>query len=138
MSVSREKYEKAKFCLGAWHQKFLEAEQQIVKLHKELEAEKKESSRWKKLSEELPDSQTLHDIEEENKELHRMIKSLKKQLKETEEKFKDKIAVLERDKILSDGKIQQLEESRRDLQERYRDLREDYRETTRGGKKIEN
>lgn len=138
MSVTREKYEKAKFCLNAWHQKFLEVEEQVNKLRKELEAEKKESIRWKKLSEELPDSQTLNDIEEENKELHRTIKSLKKQLKESEEKFKDKIAVLERDKILSDGKIQQLEESRRDLQERYRDLREDYRETTRGGKKIEN
>jgi hypothetical protein len=50
-----------------------------------------------------------------------------------EEKYKDKIAILEREKLLSDGKIQQLEEARKDLYERYNDLKQDFREQQRWG-----
>jgi len=75
----------------------------------------------------LPDSQTLEDLEIKNKEQNRTIRNLTKQISELEEKYKNKIVLLERDKLLSDGRVQQLEEARKDLQERYKDLKDDLR-----------
>ena len=98
------------------------------KENKELQAE---LERWKKLSNELPDQSTVQDLENENKNHIKTIKTLKKQLSEIEEKYKDKIAVLEREKLLFEGRIQQLEEARKDLQERYSDLKQDFREQQR-------
>jgi archaellum component FlaC len=118
------KYEKAKEAARAWHH-MLEIKK---KENKELQAE---LERWKKLSNELPDHSTVQDLENENKNHIKTIKTLKKQLSEIEEKYKDKIALLEREKLLAEGRIQQLEEARKDLQERYSDLKQDFREQQR-------
>lgn len=140
MSVSREKYEKAKEAAKAWYdilgktnEKLSEMEVKIDVITEENKKLQVDCERWKKLSEQLPDPNLVEDLENENKVLSKTVKSLKKQLSEVEEKYKDKIARLEREKILSEGKIQQLEDARKDLHERYNDLKQDFREQQRWG-----
>ena len=122
------KYEKAKEAARTWHHMLELSQKENKELRDELE-------RWKKLSDELPDNLTVQELENENKNHIKTIKSLKKLLSETEEKYKDKIAKLEREKLLSDGHIQRLEEARKDLQERYNDLKQDFREQQRWARK---
>jgi len=121
MSVSRNKYEKAKDAAKTWFNLLNETQNKLEKLQAENNHLLAETERWKKLSEQLPDL-------DDTKNLSKTVKALKKQLLETEEKYKNKISMLEREKILSDGKVQQLEEARKDLQERYNDLKQDFRE----------
>lgn len=115
------KYEKAKEAARAWHHMLEIKKKENKDLQDELE-------RWKKLSNELPDHSTVQELENENKNHIKTIKTLKKQLSEIEEKYKDKIALLEREKLWT---IQHLEESKKDLQERYSDLKQDFREQQR-------
>ena len=63
-------------------------------------------------------------LENDLKTHHKEFKLLKKQINE----LKDKIVSLERDNLLKEGKIQQLDETKKDLQERYNDLKQDFRE----------
>lgn len=159
-SVDREKYNKAKSAAITWHSLLEETKDELalvkVELNKVKEANtelnttlnktlekngrlEEEIQRWKKLSETLPDSNTFDEIENENRAHLKTIKSLKKQLNETEEKYKDKISKLEREKLLYEGRIQQLEEARKDLQDRYCELKQDMREqrlTYMSGNKI--
>lgn len=127
MSVSREKYEKAKDAATIWHEKYTEA-------LKNAEYYQSETERWKGMVSQLPDTQTVEDLEAENRKLSKNLRQTTKQLHDVEEKYSDKIARLEREKLLAEGKIQQLEEARKDLQERYNDLKQDYREQQRWGK----
>jgi hypothetical protein len=67
-------------------------------------------------------------------EMHNLYQELKsdfdtyrEQTLEREEKYREKINSLEREKMLMEGKIQVLVESRSDLQERYNELKLDYR-----------
>lgn len=133
--VSRSKYEKAKQAVTAWVEKYEQTQQQhdktISVLKDEITKLKGDVNRWKKLSEELPDSELVEELEAENKQHRREIRKLKKELHDTEDRYKDKIVSLEREKLLSDGKIQQLEEIRKDLKERYNELKQDYREASR-------
>jgi DNA repair exonuclease SbcCD ATPase subunit len=133
MSVNRDKYEKAKEAAKAWYNILEDTKNKLEDLQAENETLKIECERWKKLSEQLPDPNMVQDLENENKNLVKTAKALKKQVSESEEKYRDKIAKLEREKLLSEGKIQQLEEARRDLQERYNDLKQDFREQQRWG-----
>ena len=142
MSVERDKYNRAKDAAITWHNMFQETKEKIVKLEQdlalcktnEIELVKKniqyenEIERWKKLSDILPDPNTFEEIESENRNYLKTIKSLKKQLSDTDEKYKDKIAQLEREKLLYEGRVHQLEEARKDLQDRYTELRQDMRE----------
>lgn len=132
MSVRRDKYEKAKEAAKAWYnilneteEKLENSQDQVDRLIEENHELQTEMERLKK----IPDP----DLENQNKNLSKTIRNLNKQLLETEEKYKDKIVKLEREKLLSDGKIQQLEDARKDLQERYNDLKQDFREQQRWG-----
>lgn len=148
-SVSRTKYDKAKSAAVVWHLQSEEVKQKNSRLEQELKELRDEYSKlvdelkvaktdrerletenlnWKKLSETLPDQVSLDDLEIQNRRYVKTIKELKKQLYESEEKYKDKISVLEREKLLHEGRIQQLEEARKDLQDRYSELRQDMRE----------
>lgn len=140
MSVNRDKYEKAKEAAKAWHNILEETKHKLTQtqleneqLLEEMKILRLDCDRWKKLSEQLPDPNIVEDLETENKNLSKVVRSLKKQSAESEEKYKDKIARLEREKLLSEGKIQQLEDARKDLQERYNDLKQDFREQQRWG-----
>jgi DNA repair exonuclease SbcCD ATPase subunit len=140
MSVNRDKYEKVKEAAKAWYTILEETKDMLVQSQVENERLAEENKRlqtdcerWKKLSEQLPDPNMVEDLENENKNLVKTVRALKKQVTELEEKYKDKIARLEREKLLSEGKIQQLEDARKDLQERYNDLKQDFREQQRWG-----
>jgi len=113
MSKDNSRFQLARQSARSWHAKYIEASQTNQSLQSEL-------ARWKTLAEQLPD-------EDQAKDFLRQIKDLKRQLRDTEEKSRDKIAQLERDKLLLEGRIQQLEESRKDLQERYSELKDDFR-----------
>lgn len=152
MSVTREKYEKAKEAAKGWYNILVETKNKLEESQAEtsslafriegLTDENRklqvETERWKKLSEQLPDPNMVEDLKNENRNLCKTIKNLKKQLSEMDEKYKGKIAGLEREKLLSEGKIQQLEDTRKDLQERYNDLKQDFREQQRWGRTKEN
>lgn len=130
-NVSREKYEKAKEAVHVWHKKYQDADVLIKELKAQISTLEKESERWRKLSEELPDNDMLEELENENKTFRREVRGLKKDRVELTEKYRSTIAKLEREKLLSDGRIQQLEEAKKDLKERYTDLKQDYRELQR-------
>lgn len=109
-----DKYERAKEAARKWHALLEETREENARLLEEV-------VKWKKICENLPD-------EEEIKDLNRTVKILKKENRDLEEKYSQKNAVLEREKILLEGRVQQLEEANRDLRERYADLKQDYRE----------
>ena len=151
-AVSREKYDNLKDKLRDWYDRahdFQEKHERLLGLNEELERENEkltnahrelsatlekanaEIKRWKSYDDEQPDPDLVEELEAESKSQRKTIRSLKKDTKELQEKYVGKIATLERDAMLKDGKIQQLEEGRKDLKERYRDLKEDFREQQR-------
>lgn len=122
MSVSRQKYEKVKDAAVYWNESYTTARNEIKTLVKEV-------AKWKKCSENLPDQSTVDELES-------IVRSHKKERRELEEKFRDRIYKLEREKLLLEGKNQQLEEAKTDLKERYTELKEDYREQQRWNREV--
>lgn len=98
MSRYRDKYENAKQAAKHWHDSLME----VTNLNEELDKK-------------------VNVLETENKKL-------KKDISEIADKYKDRLNELQRDKILLEGKLLQLEETKKDLQERYNELKQDYRE----------
>jgi len=143
--VSREKYENMKFKAQKWYEQCEENNQEIEKLTKsnrektrdnqtltqQLNKATEEIKQRKECFQELPDADLFDELETENKNYRKTIRGFKKQIKELKEKYTDKLAKKERDIMLKDGKIQQLEEGRKDLKERYQELKEDFREQSR-------
>jgi len=150
--VSRKKYDALKNKAQDWYDRANDLHDKydkLLSLNEELERENEKLSgsvrdltstvdkanedikRWKTHSENLPDADLLEELEQENKGHRKTIRNLKKDVKDLEEKYLGKVATLERDIMLKDGKIQQLEEARKDIKERYKELKEDYREQQR-------
>jgi hypothetical protein len=97
-----------------------------------LEKANTENKRLRTLpDDDQPDSDLVDELELESKTQRKTIRTLKKEVKDLHEKYVGKQTILERDILLKDGKIQQLEEAKKDLKERYRDLKEDFREQQR-------
>jgi len=115
--VPRDKYEKVKSKGEEW---YLRAQELNVKYEKLLEE-------LKQIKLTQPDADMISSLEQENKEQRKEIRSMKQEMRE----YENKIAILERDLILKDGKIQQLTEAKEDLRERYKDLKTDFREQQR-------
>lgn len=144
-AVAREKYDILKEKAQHWYrnsQVLKEKNETFAKINDELEKENadlvtsleksnSEIKRWKNYSDNLPDSGLVEELETENKNCRKTIRSLQKDLKDLTEKYTSKIASLERDIMLKDGKILQLEEVQKDLKERYKELKDDYREQQR-------
>jgi golgin subfamily B member 1 len=101
--------------------------QELNSTKKTLEKAQSEITRLKLFTEQLPDSQTVEELENRNRENLKIIKSMRKELRESEEKFKDKNASLEREKLLLETKLQSSDEARKDLQERFKELKEELR-----------
>lgn len=112
MSVSREKYERLKMAIYEWNTKYKEEKEKNNILNQRIQ----------ELEKDLELSRDKEDQE---------IKTLKRAFNEAENKYKDRISHLERDKLLMEGKIQQLEDAKKDLHERYNDLKQDYRELSK-------
>lgn len=125
MSVKKEKYDKAKHAVHAWHDKYEECKNERDALAQQLS--------------ELPNNDLVDEYEAELSHLKKQIRSLKKELQNSTKKYTERITALEREKILYEGKIQQLEDGKTDLRERYHELKEDYRELlrTRNNRSIE-
>ena len=121
------RYERAKEAARVWHQKYTSEVERSENLAEQLKNTDKEILRWKSLAESLPDDDLIQSLEENNKNLSKSVKSLKKRISEIESAHQDAIAKMQRDRIILDGKIQHLEESCRQKQERYDELKEDYR-----------
>jgi uncharacterized protein YoxC len=150
--VSREKYEALKYKTREWYEqaqgykskidKLVDANEDLEKTNEKVYAQNKdlterltkaiaEAERWKKCSDNLPDADFTEELETENKTFRKEIRALKKKVREWQDKYENKVTGLERDIMLKDGKIQQLEETKKDLKERYKDLKEDLREYQR-------
>lgn len=147
--VTREKYEKLKHKAEEWRSRAENLSSKYDKVifqNEELEAENErlhdvnteQKEIIEKLREDLkkakntgPDTDLLDELEAENKNQRKEIRSLKKENRTIEEKYAHRIATLERDAMLKDGKIQQLTEAKEDLRERYKELKADYREQQR-------
>jgi hypothetical protein len=102
--VSRAKYEKAKNAAREWAKLLDESNEKILSLQEENKRLAREKTQ--------PDEKTLSLLSD----------------------LREKCNNLERDKIIFTGRIQQLEESRKELQERYQELKQDYRELQKSGK----
>jgi len=144
-TVARQKYDALKEKTRTWYERaqdFQEKNEKLLSLNEELERENErltnanreltaEVKRLKSYDEEQPDPDLIDELEAENKSQRKIIRNMKKESKEIEEKYAGKLVHLERDIMLKDGKIQQLEDAKKDLKERYKDLKEDYREQQR-------
>uniref|UniRef100_A0A6C0EM78 Uncharacterized protein n=1 Tax=viral metagenome TaxID=1070528 RepID=A0A6C0EM78_9ZZZZ len=119
-SYLRHKYERAKEAATTWYQKYQDLQEQIDEL-------KEENRDLKREKEERPDEDFTEELEAENKQLRHEVRKLRKDLHDC----KDRVAKLDRERLLSDGKIQQLEDAKKDLRERYNDLKQDFRESQR-------
>lgn len=131
MSVQREKYVALKHKLESWIVAYNETDAELESVRGELEDSRRELEDMKR---ELEESQS--ELEEAHKELEKYIEKLsiieqkyelkyKRIFREKESALLNQIASLQRDLILRDGRIQQLEESKKDLADRYKELRED-------------
>ena len=106
------KYDKLKEKASKWYDYSYELENKVETLSEELQLLKTKNE----------------ELLEHEKENNKTVRSLKRQFREEKEKYLSKITILERDIVLKDGKIQQLEDAKQDLQDRYRELKDDYRE----------
>lgn len=87
------------------------------------------------LVDQTPDNELVDELETENKSLRKEIRNMKRDNKVFDDKHRDKIVHLERDLFVKDGKIQRLEDAKKDLKERYTELKEDWREERRSNRK---
>ena len=71
------------------------------------------------------------EYDDGNCDVKNIVKKHKKEIREMNEYYKDKINKMERELIIKDSSIQRLEDSKKDLKERYQELKEDYRESQR-------
>lgn len=137
-NVRREKYETAKEAAIVWNKKYTDAREQNHELGRELSKAKTlhrelqkqiqllhgDVKRWKKCSEDLPDPDHVIELES-------ALKTSRREHVELESKYMAKLAAADREKLLMEGRIEQLQESRTDLKERYAELKEDYRDQKR-------
>lgn len=138
-SVSREKYDNMKTKLENWYDECLELKDKVEKLtsmNKDLIDQNEDLlDQIKDLQDSDKNEPIVDELENENKSLMKEIRNLKRDNKLLEDKFRDKIVQLERDLFVKDGKIQRLEDAKKDLNERYMELKEDWREERRTNKK---
>jgi len=127
--VSRRKYNKLLDKSEKWVQKCDELSTRLDEVLDENNNLKRQIKQLKSV--EIPDTDLMDELESENKNFRKELRNLRRQMKVNEEKYKNRIAQLDRDILLKDGKIQRLEEARKDLKERYTELKEDYREQQR-------
>lgn len=140
--VSRTKYENLKSTAIKWRNECETLREKLVvvqdiendldKLEEKNTILRKENESIKrKIKDRLPDADLLEELEGENKNFRKEIRGLKRVNKELSDKYQSRISQLERDILLKDGKIQRLEEAKKDLKERYNELKEDFREQQR-------
>ena len=135
--VSREKYENIKDKGVRWYNMCSELKDKVNKLtqmNKDLILQNED------LLDQVNDlnnfqkepNKDMIELENENKSLIKDIRNLKKD----NNLFSDKLVLLERDLFIKDGKIQRLEDAKKDLNERYIELKEDWRDERRSNKKV--
>ena len=135
--VSREKYENIKDKGVRWYNTCSELKDKVNKLtqmNKDLIIQNED------LLDQVNDlnnfqkepNKEMIELENENKALVKDIRNLKKD----NNLFSDKLVLLERDLFIKDGKIQRLEDAKKDLNERYLELKEDWRDERRINKKV--
>ena len=147
--VSRDKYENIKNKGTQWHDECSELRDKVQKLsqmNKDLLNQNEDLlnqnedlvDKIKDLNDsniQEPNNVIVDELENQNKSLIKQIRNLKKDNKISEDKYRDKLINLERDLFIKDGKIQRLEDAKKDLNERYLELKEDWREERRNNKK---
>jgi exonuclease VII small subunit len=138
MSVQREKYVALKHKLESWIVAYNETESELEHTRQTLEDAQESLGESRQALEEAQDSkrELEKELEEAQSEIEKYIERLsiieqkyelkyKRIFREKESTLLNQIASLQRDLILRDGRIQQLEESKKDLADRYKELRED-------------
>ena len=130
--VSREKYEIVKDKLNKWI-KECENIRERLEVYEEKNIELLQENNDLKIHiNEIKNSRVdLDGLENENINIKKEIRILRKENKNIIDKNRDILYKLERDLILKDSTIQRLEESKKDLKEMYLELKEDFREQTR-------
>lgn len=77
------------------------------------------------------DNTRIDELKSENRDTRDIVKQLRRQLKDTEERECKNTFSLQKDVMLKEGKIQQLEDALESLKHRYTDLYEEYRDQRR-------
>lgn len=146
-NVSREKYDNLKVKAKKWLEKceklaeklsvIQDVDDELDRLEDKCRLLESENEDLKKTKNTEPDGDLFDELENENKSFRKEIRVLKRDNKDLSEKYKNKISQMDRDILLKDGKIQRLEEAKKDLKDRYSELKEDFREQqrwSRGGR----
>jgi hypothetical protein len=136
--VSREKYENVKHRGTQWYNEctaLTEKLDKLTEMNKDLLDQNEDLlDQLKDFNDQpdpTPDNELVNELETENKSLRKEIRIWKRDNKIFQDKHRDKTIHLERDLFVKDGKIQRLEEAKKDLKERYTELKEDWREERR-------
>jgi chromosome segregation ATPase len=135
MSIAKQKYEKSKRRISDLQRlldrseidntektlELLNKEQEFTELQNTNTQLQAEVSRWKSLSERLPDDAEIEELHRTNKKQSKLIDNLEKQ-----------IAKLENNREILLFQIKTLEESRNDLKTQLLELKQEYRESKKG------
>jgi chromosome segregation ATPase len=135
MSIAKQKYEKSKRRISDLQKlldrcevdntektlELLNKEQEFTELENANAQLQAEVTRWKSLSERLPDESEIEELSRTNKKQSKLIDNLEKQ-----------ITKLENNREMLLFQIKTLEESRNDLKTQLVELKQEYREFKKG------
>jgi hypothetical protein len=135
MSIAKQKYEKSKRRISDLQRlldrseidntektlELLNKEQEFTELQNTNTQLQAEVTRWKSLSERLPDDAEIEELHRTNKKQSKLIDNLEKQ-----------ITKLENNREILLFQIKTLEESRNDLKTQLLELKQEYRESKKG------
>lgn len=135
MSIAKQKYEKSKRRISDLQRlldrseidntektlELLNKEQEFTELQNANAQLQAEVTRWKSLSERLPDDAEIEELHRTNKKQSKLIDNLEKQ-----------ITKLENNREILLFQIKTLEESRNDLKTQLAELKQEYRESKKG------
>lgn len=138
--ISRKKYDKLLKKAQQWANIVKDLDQNLKNLelrNEELNTEKDELyNNYIELKKHKGDSNRLCELEDENKELKNAIKLVKQQIKDEKEQEYKNTFNLQKDNMLKDGKIQQMQDTIESLKQRYKDLYEEYRDQRRWNRDV--
>lgn len=141
-TVPREKYESIKKKGLKWHREYELLKEKVEDLNIKLEDMTEMNNDLLEKIEEMAlnpqiDTNSFEQLEDENKALIKEIRHLNKIGKIQTEKHREKLLELERELFVKDGKIQRLEDAKKDIKERYAELKEDWRAERQNNRKKE-
>lgn len=138
--ISREKYDTLKSKAQKWYERATELEERYNRLFEEnktlIEENDELNQKMTALKEEVRNTSTvdtsqLGELEEDNRELRKGLRTIKKKLAGVDEKSKRDQFEIEKKLVLKQAEVDRTQATVEDLKERYKELKEENRELRR-------